>query len=108
MVRSRSAPVSFAQERIWFLEQLESGNRAYYFQAAIRFPWKLFFVLVVIAVFPLMAGYIVLVERKVLADFQVRLGPMRVGPHGLLQPLADALKLCRSYRTKGMTFIGAR
>src|SRR5207237_3798187 len=37
--------------------------------------------------------YIVLVERKVLADFQVRLGPMRVGPHGLLQPIADALKL---------------
>src|SRR4051794_16174096 len=49
--------------------------------------------LCVIAIFPLMAGYIVLVERKVLADFQVRLGPMRVGPHGLLQPLADALKL---------------
>jgi NADH-quinone oxidoreductase subunit H len=47
----------------------------------------------VIAIFPLMAGYIVLIERKVLADFQVRLGPMRVGPHGLLQPLADALKL---------------
>src|SRR5258707_6954029 len=47
----------------------------------------------VIAIFPLMAGYIVLVERKVLADFQVRLRPMRVGPHGLLQPLADALKL---------------
>jgi NADH-quinone oxidoreductase subunit H len=49
--------------------------------------------IVVIAVFPLVAGYIVLVERKVLADFQVRLGPMRVGPHGLLQPIADALKL---------------
>jgi NADH-quinone oxidoreductase subunit H len=48
---------------------------------------------VVIALFPLAAGYIVLVERKVLADFQVRLGPMRVGPHGLLQPIADALKL---------------
>ena len=47
----------------------------------------------VIAVFPLLAGYITLVERKVLADFQVRLGPMRVGPHGLLQPIADALKL---------------
>ena len=40
-----------------------------------------------------MAGYLTLVERKVLADFQVRLGPMRVGPHGLLQPIADALKL---------------
>jgi NADH-quinone oxidoreductase subunit H len=49
--------------------------------------------IVIIAVFPLVAGYIVLVERKVLADFQVRLGPMRVGPHGLLQPIADALKL---------------
>src|SRR5437773_5980418 len=47
----------------------------------------------IIAVFPLVAGYITLVERKVLADFQVRLGPMRVGPHGLLQPIADALKL---------------
>src|SRR5215469_7912908 len=48
---------------------------------------------VIIALFPLVAGYIVLIERKILADFQVRLGPMRVGPHGLLQPLADALKL---------------
>jgi len=48
---------------------------------------------VIVAVFPLIAGYIVLVERKVLADFQVRLGPMRVGPHGLLQPIADAVKL---------------
>ena len=49
--------------------------------------------LVIIALFPLVAGYIVLIERKVLADFQVRLGPMRVGPHGLLQPIADAIKL---------------
>src|SRR5437773_5413513 len=49
--------------------------------------------LVVIALFPLVAGYIVLVERKLLADFQVRPGPMHVGPHGLLQPIADALKL---------------
>jgi NADH-quinone oxidoreductase subunit H len=49
--------------------------------------------LLIIALFPLLAGYIVLAERKVLADFQVRLGPMRVGPYGFLQPLADAFKL---------------
>lgn len=49
--------------------------------------------LVLVASLPLVAGYIVLAERKLLADFQVRLGPMRVGPYGVLQPLADALKL---------------
>lgn len=63
-------------------------------QTALSNPWIAAVVaLVIIGTVTLVAGYLSLVERKVLADFQVRLGPMRVGPHGLLQPIADAFKL---------------
>ena len=39
------------------------------------------------------AGWLVLGERRLIAFFQIRLGPNRAGPWGLLQPLADILKL---------------
>lgn len=48
---------------------------------------------VLLGVLGLATGYIVLAERKILAFMQSRLGPMRVGPHGLLQPIADTIKL---------------
>lgn len=40
-----------------------------------------------------MAAYLILLERKLLGRFQLRLGPNRAGPFGIWQPLADGLKL---------------
>ena len=49
--------------------------------------------IVVFVALLLTVAYLTLLERKVVARIQVRVGPTRVGPAGLLQPIADGIKL---------------
>src|SRR5271157_830256 len=50
-------------------------------------------IVIVLLVLSGIVAYLVYMERKVLSFMQARLGPMRVGPWGLLQPVADGIKL---------------
>jgi NADH-quinone oxidoreductase subunit H len=68
-------------------------DNAFQFLAANPLIFAVVKILIVFAVVAGLVAYLVYMERKVLAFMQARLGPMRVGPWGLLQPIADGIKL---------------
>jgi len=78
--------------------------------------WPIIWTLIkiVVVVLPLMGAvaYLTLWERKAIGFTQIRIGPNRIGPMGLLQPIADALKLMTkeiiapTVANKGLFFLG--
>jgi len=71
------------------LQQVLQG----FFGAVFPLVWTLLKIVLIIAPLLLGVAYLTFWERKVIGWMQVRIGPNRVGPWGLIQPIADGVKL---------------
>ncbi len=61
--------------------------------ALLDTAWNLAYIVAILVPLMLSVAYLTLWERKLIGWIQIRIGPNRVGPLGLLQPIADAVKL---------------
>ena len=61
--------------------------------ALIETAWNIAYIVAIVLPLMLCVAYLTLWERKLIGWMQIRIGPNRVGPRGLLQPIADAVKL---------------